>query len=467
MGGKQQNRGRRREQHRQKRQKRRQEKLGRSQHPKTQQRWPAREEVGMPREFKRIIRLAQDGEECIVRQGDLICFSSQSGDAWLLDPQDGLALCLARDGERQPNAVRETSSGFAVEWTGRFTIDGESFVVIEETGRSRAILGYPTRQIAACYRTVREGQFPRLVLSGTREEGTDNPPALSTLPSGQLTAEAALADATTTDGGPAKARIDWALATVGVPTEDLLSGLDLAKPGDLAEAIASLTSMIEHGDYLAWEAVVRQEQGLPLSEVHESQLDELFSFVDDENEEDDEERILYINGFARPVEPWYKTARRLAPRLLLPVVHTDDVWRDVDLEGWQTLRAALKNHASGLSLPQGTATPLEVVPAELSHRLDLQDSLMLLVGIGQEHSGGGRTTLRDPGQLWRVDEFIENLGAIRESVACLGLSLVSLREILVMPATEREILETLLREKLHLGSDTEFIAEHLVAYRTP
>ncbi|MCG6868024.1 MAG: hypothetical protein LJE91_04625, partial [Gammaproteobacteria bacterium] len=77
------------------------------------------------------------------------------------------------------------------------------------------------------------------------------------------------------------------------------------------------------------------------------------------------------------------------------------------------------------------------------------------------------TTLRDPGQLWRVDEFIENLGAIRESVACLGLSLVSLREILVMPATEREILETLLREKLHLGSDTEFIAEHLVAYRTP
>ena len=56
--------------------------------------------------------------------------------------------------------------------------------------------------------------------------------------------------------------------------------------------------MIEHGDYLAWEAVVRQEQGLPLSEVHESQLDELFSVVDDENEEDDEERILYINGFA-------------------------------------------------------------------------------------------------------------------------------------------------------------------------
>ena len=127
----------------------------------------------------------------------------------------------------------------------------------------------------------------------------------------------------------------------------------------------------------------------------------------------------------------------------------------------------MKNHASGLSLPRGTATPLEVVPAELSLRLDRQDRLVLLVGIGQEQSGGGRITLRDPGQLWRVDEFIENLGAIRESVACLGLSLESMREVLVMPATERAILETLLREKLHLGSDTEFIAEHLVPHRGP
>ena len=118
------------------------------------------------------------------------------------------------------------------------------------------------------------------------------------------------------------------------------------------------------GDYLAWEGVVRQEQGMPLSEAHESQLDELMSFVDDEDEENEEERILYINGMARPGEPWHETVGRLTHRLLLPVVRTDGVCRDVDLEGWQTLREALNDHCRGLSLPRGVATPLDVVPAE-------------------------------------------------------------------------------------------------------
>lgn len=104
-------------------------------------------------------------------------------------------------------------------------------------------------------------------------------------------------------------------------------------------------------------------------------------------------------------------------------------------------------------------------PAELRHRLELQDSLQLLVGIGLELLGGTRITFRDAEQHWRVDEFAEDLVEKPESVASLEVTLENLREILVMPAVDREIFQALLHGELHLDSDTEPIAEHLTGGR--
>ena len=41
-------------------------------------------------------------------------------------------------------------------------------------------------------------------------------------------------------------------------------------------------------------------------------------------------------------------------------------------DGWKELVAALEQHGEGLSLPEGVDHPVEVVPAELRHRLWLQ-----------------------------------------------------------------------------------------------
>ena len=90
---------------------------------------------------------AHDGR--IVTIGQLILFSTETGDAWLLDPADQLAARLARDGESEPIHIEETDTTFAIGWKGHYRIDGPAFVYSDrDTGRVSTILGYPTDKLA-------------------------------------------------------------------------------------------------------------------------------------------------------------------------------------------------------------------------------------------------------------------------------------------------------------------------------
>jgi hypothetical protein len=57
-----------------------------------------------------------------------------------------------------------------------------------------------------------------------------------------------------------------------VPIYDYFEHLDLNDPGDLDEALGRLIYGLGTGYFLTWEAVVRQEQGLPLTEEHKQAL---------------------------------------------------------------------------------------------------------------------------------------------------------------------------------------------------
>jgi hypothetical protein len=46
--------------------------------------------------------------------GQLVLFSTESGDAWVLDPTDHLAARVARGGEPEPIDIEETSTNFAI-----------------------------------------------------------------------------------------------------------------------------------------------------------------------------------------------------------------------------------------------------------------------------------------------------------------------------------------------------------------
>jgi hypothetical protein len=117
------------------------------------QRLLSREEVSINGEADYIIKKAQVHDSRVVRLGGLVFFSTQTGDAWILDPADSLALCLAQDGVRQKFSILETPTNFPISWEAQYFIDGETFTVATKDGSVRTILGYPTREIE---RTIRK-----------------------------------------------------------------------------------------------------------------------------------------------------------------------------------------------------------------------------------------------------------------------------------------------------------------------
>jgi hypothetical protein len=90
---------------------------------------------------------ARDGR--VVTADQLVLFSTETGDAWLLDPADHLAARLARDGDPEPIAFDETDTSFKITWPGTYRLDGPAFVYTDRHNRRvSTIFGYPTHLIA-------------------------------------------------------------------------------------------------------------------------------------------------------------------------------------------------------------------------------------------------------------------------------------------------------------------------------
>ena len=121
---------------------------------KTIRREPGQQIVGgrdfrLADEVRYIQRRAADHHSRVVTIGQLILFSTDTGDAWLLDPADRLAARLARDGASEPINIEETDTTFAIGSKGRYRIEGPAFVYSDnESGRATTTLGYPTDQLA-------------------------------------------------------------------------------------------------------------------------------------------------------------------------------------------------------------------------------------------------------------------------------------------------------------------------------
>jgi hypothetical protein len=100
-------------------------------------------------EVRYIQRRAAEHDSRIVSIGQLVLFSSQSGDAWMLDPSEHLAVRLASDGHPEPIGIEDTETSFTVAWTGQYRIVGPAFLYTDrDNGRASTLFGYPTRQLA-------------------------------------------------------------------------------------------------------------------------------------------------------------------------------------------------------------------------------------------------------------------------------------------------------------------------------
>jgi hypothetical protein len=98
------------------------------------------------KEVRYIMDCARRGDSRVVSFGVLLFFSTLGGDAWVLDIEDGSALCLMKECEPLQVVIEETSGNFSIAWEGAFAIDDDLFIV-SHGSRSAMFGGYPTAEI--------------------------------------------------------------------------------------------------------------------------------------------------------------------------------------------------------------------------------------------------------------------------------------------------------------------------------
>jgi hypothetical protein len=113
------------------------------------------EELDIAKEANYIVECAKRGDGRVVALGPLIFFSTRMGDAWMLDSQDQLALCLMENGQKQPFRITETDESFGIEWTASYRIDKGAFIVTQRPGKVSFKLDYPTKEILQITRQIR------------------------------------------------------------------------------------------------------------------------------------------------------------------------------------------------------------------------------------------------------------------------------------------------------------------------
>jgi len=238
-----------------------------------------------------------------------------------------------------------------------------------------------------------------------------------------------------------------------IPVSDFLEDYDLDTESGVVLCVEDLIHSIEGGYFLRWEAVAREEQGLPLTGKQREALGELIDFSGN-----DDGFIHYIDGMPRPSEPWYEIVKEVAPRLVLSPFTTYGLHDEIYHEGWPRLVECLETHAKDLSLPVGVVTPIDAIPAGTRHDLQLQCCFDALSGIGQEEE----LTLENEDQRpWRVREFIDALKECKDSVNYHGLDLARLFELVKLPPRDERIMVESMQDELGIGSVTEKLYDAL------
>ena len=108
----------------------------------------SRESLHLAKEVRTIQHRAAEHDGRIVSIGPLVLFSTDTGDAWMLEPADQLAARLAVAGNPLPVQIEETDASYTIGWQGRYQIDGDTFIYEDNrSGRLNAIHGYPVKQL--------------------------------------------------------------------------------------------------------------------------------------------------------------------------------------------------------------------------------------------------------------------------------------------------------------------------------
>ncbi len=89
---------------------------------------------------------ALNGIPEIKKVGNFILFSTYSGEAWVLDPRENLALWIADKYKPLPYTIRESKNSLHIEWQESFLIEKDVFIGITD-GNQSSFMDYPIAQL--------------------------------------------------------------------------------------------------------------------------------------------------------------------------------------------------------------------------------------------------------------------------------------------------------------------------------
>ena len=111
-------------------------------------RWVRGDEFSILGEVEYIRQRAAEADGKMVTVGGLILFCTSTGDAWMLDAAEGLAVPVAEDGIPVEVHIEETLERFTVAWSHSYSIDGDRMTFEDKrSGERKTAIGYPARQI--------------------------------------------------------------------------------------------------------------------------------------------------------------------------------------------------------------------------------------------------------------------------------------------------------------------------------
>lgn len=89
------------------------------------------------------VRVVMTGPE--LGAGPFVLFSTGIGDAWMIDPEEDLAMCLVWRSQKIAPDIRDDPATMEIHWHGEFELLGDYFRVKTEHPEigERAIAGYP------------------------------------------------------------------------------------------------------------------------------------------------------------------------------------------------------------------------------------------------------------------------------------------------------------------------------------
>ncbi len=241
--------------------------------------------------------------------------------------------------------------------------------------------------------------------------------------------------------------------TTPCPTRDLMEFLDLNDDIDQEEALERLISAIETRYFAEWDIVIRHEAGATLTPEEQSQIQTWKEF-----NVEFKQRICYIDGTPRPLQTWYEMTQKLAPLMLREPFYTKDAWEFWTAhEGWSTLQEVLSTYGYQLPLPIGVKHPLEVIPEDLRHRLNLQTCFSELGGLGYKPG----MSLNNEAEHERIEWFIRQLKQHKASVNYFQLTLETLLSKMILPEDDTPIFIQLFTQQLNLPSNTVALNDFL------